>query len=47
MFAVPGDETIALAAASNLDLIFRLNDQPAFSTDPAVYWTLLAFRKPA
>lgn len=47
MFAVSGDETIALAAQSGLDLIFRLDDQPAFSTDPAVFWTLLAFRKRA
>jgi SAM-dependent methyltransferase len=47
MFAVTGDETIALAAESGLEMIFRLNDQPAFSTDPAVHWTLLAFRKRA
>jgi len=47
MFPVSGDETIALAAESGFEKILRLDDQPAFSTDPAVHWTLLAFRKRA
>lgn len=47
MFAVSGDGTIALAAESGFVEIMRINDQPAFSTDPAVTWTLLAFRKRA
>ena len=47
MFAVTGDETVALAAEAGLDCILRIDEQPAFSDNAEVTWTVLAFRKRA
>ena len=47
MFAVSGDETVALAAEAGLDGILRIDEQAAFSDNPSVTWTQLAFRKRA
>ena len=47
MFEVTGDETVALAADTGFATILRIDNQPAFSNDPIVHWTQLAFRKRA
>ena len=43
MFAVSADETTALAAASGLNLLLKLEDQPGYSGRPDTRWTTLAF----
>ena len=47
MFAVTGDATVALAANCGFDCILRIDEQPAFSDNEDVTWTVLAFRKRA
>lgn len=47
MFAVTADETVARAAETGLDSILRIDEQPAFSDNADVTWTVLAFRKRA
>jgi SAM-dependent methyltransferase len=47
MFAVTGDETVALAAEAGFECILRIDEPAAFTDNPSVTWTQLAFRKRA
>ena len=47
MFEVTGDETVTLAQAEGLELELRLDRQESVLGQPDVFWTRLAFRRPA
>lgn len=47
MFEVTGDETVALAQAEGLELELRRDKQESVLGQPDVFWTRLAFRRPA
>lgn len=45
MYEIPAEETIAMAAASGLRPLLRLDDQPGAYGDTGVTWTKLVFTK--
>ena len=47
MFEVTGDETVALARAEGLEPELQLDRQESVLGQPDVFWTRLAFRRPA